>query len=157
MAPCFGFLVFFHRTADAIVLLIIQLRHTEAIIFQTAMTWHIFHHTFPHPIPPALSCSSLSPSQLAVTHPAPPGAHNRRRVCEEGQQFMLQLSPSSRSAQWGAFGLIYWCRLEQVQTQCIAGTNPRRREQWDTQRDRMREEEGMIEMCLVKHSLIRHS
>lgn len=46
----------------------------------------------PPSLPPAhpafpLSPSPLVASRLSVTHLAPPGAHSRRSVCEEGQEF----------------------------------------------------------------------
>ncbi len=41
----------------------------------------------------------VSPSQLAVTHLAPPGVHNWRLVCEEGQEFSARLRPSPLSVQ----------------------------------------------------------
>lgn len=57
----------------------------------------------PHPHP---STTSLSPSRslpvasrLAVTHLAPPEAHSRRLVCEEGQEFRLGWGSIPPSAQ----------------------------------------------------------
>ena len=50
------------------------------------------HHpqlTPPPPRSPSLSRSLPVASRLAVTHLAPPQAHNRRLVCEEGQEFRL--------------------------------------------------------------------
>lgn len=70
-------------------------------------------HRVPHPFPlpstcsplalhhpsTSLSCSLPVASRLAVTHLAPPEAHNRRLVCEEGQEFRLGWGSIPPSAQ----------------------------------------------------------
>lgn len=69
----------------------------------------------------------VSPSQLAVTHLAPPGVHNRRLVCEEGQEFSARLRPSPLSVQWALTRFIIVCCWHpgQVQAQCSAGERER--------------------------------
>lgn len=80
-------------------------------------TFHPPHPCVPHPSPPSFQqpplvglrhlSLSLSPlarslpvaSRLAVTHLAPPEAHNRRLVCEEGQEFRLGWGSIPPSAQ----------------------------------------------------------
>lgn len=55
----------------------------------------------PSPLPPLSPLSRSLPvaSRLAVTHLAPPEAHNRRLVCEEGQEFRLGWGSIPPSAQ----------------------------------------------------------
>lgn len=55
----------------------------------------------PRPLPPLSPRSRSLPvaSRLAVTHLAPPEAHNRRLVCEEGQEFRLGWGSIPPSAQ----------------------------------------------------------
>lgn len=76
----------------------------------------------PGPPPFSLSPSPLVASRLAVTHLAPPGAHSRRSVCEEGQEFRpgWGLRPSLCTVEARPCGFIIICRWHsaQVQAQC---------------------------------------
>lgn len=75
---------------------------------------------FNHSLSP-LPHSLLVASRLAVTHLAPPEAHNRRLVCEEGQEFRLGWGSIPPSAQRRLpCGFIIICRWHsaQVQAQC---------------------------------------